>query len=205
MWTPSWLPVKADLDYFETRHGLGYTQITGERGGVRVESLYFVPVDVNAEVQKVTVTNTSDGAKSQLAPLSADGTELTAEPTRLVEQDQPWEGDLVEAPTLIEREGTYVLLYSANDYGGWGYAIGYATAPAVTGPYTKNPEPLFTTNTFDAMYLGPGGQDVAVGPDGTDRLVFHSWYGQDTYRAMNVLPLGWSDGRPVVEAPAAAS
>ncbi len=64
VWTPSWLPVKADLDHFETRHGLGYTQITGERGGVRVETRYFVPVDVNAEVQKVTVTNTSDVAKS---------------------------------------------------------------------------------------------------------------------------------------------
>ena len=64
VWTPSWLPVKADLDHFETRHGLGYTTITGERGGVRVETLYFVPVDVDAEVQKVTITNTSDVAKS---------------------------------------------------------------------------------------------------------------------------------------------
>ncbi|WP_024286131.1 GH36-type glycosyl hydrolase domain-containing protein [Cellulomonas sp. KRMCY2] len=67
VWTPSWLPVKADLDHFETRHGLGYTRITGERGGVRVESLYFVPVDENAEVQRVTITNTSDAAKSLAA------------------------------------------------------------------------------------------------------------------------------------------
>jgi len=64
VWTPSWLPVKADLDHFETRHGLGYTSITGERGGVRVETLYFVPLGENAEVQKVTVTNTSDAAKT---------------------------------------------------------------------------------------------------------------------------------------------
>ena len=34
VWTPSWLPVKADLDHFEARHGLGYTRITGERGGL---------------------------------------------------------------------------------------------------------------------------------------------------------------------------
>jgi cellobiose phosphorylase len=64
VWTPSYLPVKADLDHFETRHGLGYTRITGERGGVRVESLFFVPPDTNAEIQKVTVTNTSSAAKS---------------------------------------------------------------------------------------------------------------------------------------------
>ena len=64
VWTPSYLPVKAELDHFETRHGLGYTRITGERRGVRVQTLFFVPVDTNAEVQKVTVTNTGDVAKS---------------------------------------------------------------------------------------------------------------------------------------------
>ena len=31
VWTPTWLPVKAELSRFEARHGLGYTSITGER------------------------------------------------------------------------------------------------------------------------------------------------------------------------------
>ncbi len=64
VWTPSWMPVKADLDHFECRHGLGYSRITGERGGLRVETLFFVPIGEDAEVQKVTLTNTSDAAKS---------------------------------------------------------------------------------------------------------------------------------------------
>lgn len=64
VWTPSWAPVKAELDHFEARHGLGYSRITGERNGVRVESLFFVPLGENAEIQKVTVTNTSDAPKS---------------------------------------------------------------------------------------------------------------------------------------------
>jgi len=64
VWTPSYLPVKAELEHFETRHGLGYTRITGQRGGVRVETLFFVPVDTDAEVQRVTVTNTTDAPKS---------------------------------------------------------------------------------------------------------------------------------------------
>ncbi|MBX9244044.1 glycosyl transferase [Actinotalea ferrariae] len=63
VWSPSWLPVKADLDHFETRHGLGYTSISGARNGLRVDTLFFVPVDENAEVQRVTVTNTSDVVK----------------------------------------------------------------------------------------------------------------------------------------------
>lgn len=64
VWTPSWLPVKADLDKFEARHGLGYSRITGERGGLSVSTLFFVPLGETAEVQKVTVTNTSDAAKT---------------------------------------------------------------------------------------------------------------------------------------------
>ncbi|UOY03159.1 glycoside hydrolase family 43 protein [Blastococcus sp. PRF04-17] len=134
-----------------------------------------------------------------IAPLSADGLSLTGEPTRLIKQDQEWEDHLVEAPTLVERDGTYVLLYSANDYGGEEYAIGYATADAVTGPYTKGEEPLFTTDASDGRYIGPGGQDVVVTPEGEDVLLFHSWYGGITYRGMNQLPLTWEDGRPVVE------
>ncbi|WP_291378028.1 glycosyl transferase [Demequina sp.] len=64
VWSPSYRPYKTDLDFFETRHGMGYTRITGERGGLRASVLLFVPVDINAEVHQVTVTNTSDAAKS---------------------------------------------------------------------------------------------------------------------------------------------
>lgn len=64
VWTPGWLPVKAELDHYEARHGLGYSRITGERGGLRVETLFFVPLGETAEVQHVTLTNTSDAAKT---------------------------------------------------------------------------------------------------------------------------------------------
>ncbi|MDT0166823.1 glycoside hydrolase family 43 protein [Actinotalea sp. AC32] len=132
------------------------------------------------------------------APLTPDGTALAGEPVRMVKQDLAWEGDLVEAPTLVERDGTFTLLYSANSYGGAAYTIGYAQASSLDGPWEKHPDPLFSSDMFDGRYEGPGGQDVVVGPDGDDVLVFHSWYGGTTYRAMNVLPLGWEDGRPVV-------
>lgn len=64
VWTPGWLPVKADLDHFEARHGLGYSRITGSRGGLTVDTLFFVPVDENAEIQQVTLTNTSTAPKT---------------------------------------------------------------------------------------------------------------------------------------------
>ena len=64
VWSPSYRPYKTELDRFETRHGMGYTRITGERGGLEASVLLFVPVDVNAEIHQVTLTNTSDVAKS---------------------------------------------------------------------------------------------------------------------------------------------
>jgi arabinan endo-1,5-alpha-L-arabinosidase len=133
-----------------------------------------------------------------IAPLSEDGLTLAGEQTRLLKQDQPWEGNLVEAPTLVERDGTYVLMYSANDYGSDKYAIGYATADSPTGPFTKAEEPLLTTDKSEGQFVGPGGQDVVTAPDGSDRLVFHSWDLAFIERGINVVPLEWEDGEPVV-------
>ena len=62
-WTPGWAPVKRELDFYECRVGLSYTKITGERGGLRAEVLYFVPLGTNAEVHRVTLTNTSKAVK----------------------------------------------------------------------------------------------------------------------------------------------
>ncbi len=63
-WTPSYMPMKKELDFYECRHGMGYTKITGERNGVRVEQTAFVPVDDNCEIHRIKVTNTSGEAKN---------------------------------------------------------------------------------------------------------------------------------------------
>ncbi len=64
IWTPTWAPVQADLDHFETRHGFSYTVITGERRGVRIETTYVVPLGTTAEIHRVRVTNTGAADKS---------------------------------------------------------------------------------------------------------------------------------------------
>jgi cellobiose phosphorylase len=63
-WSPSYMPVKRELDFFECRHGLGYTQITGERRGLRVETTLFVPRGDTAEIHRVDVVNTSVATKT---------------------------------------------------------------------------------------------------------------------------------------------
>jgi arabinan endo-1,5-alpha-L-arabinosidase len=136
----------------------------------------------------------------QIAELSADGTTLVGETTRLLQQDQEWEGDLIEAPTLVERDGGYTLLYSANGYGGEEYATGYATADALLGPYTKSETPLLSTERSGGRWLGPGGQDVVTGPEG-DAILFHSWDELFIQRGMNLAAIEWDDGVPEVVLP----
>jgi arabinan endo-1,5-alpha-L-arabinosidase len=136
----------------------------------------------------------------QVAELSPDGTSLVGETTRLLQQDQDWEGNLIEAPTLVEHDGQYTLFYSANDYGGESYATGYANADSLLGPYTKGDTPLLSTERSDGRWLGPGGQDVVEGPDG-EAILFHSWDELFIQRGMNLAALEWDEGTPEVVLP----
>ncbi|MET0860012.1 MAG: glycoside hydrolase family 43 protein [Microbacterium sp.] len=136
----------------------------------------------------------------QLAPLTADGTGLAGPATKLFKQTEAWEGQLVEAPVMIKRDGTYLVFYSANDYGTDQYAVGVASAPAITGPYVKQPEPLLSTASTAGRYLGPGGQDVLSTPDG-DLIFFHGWNELFMYRGMHSAPLEWDGDVPSVRLP----
>lgn len=136
-----------------------------------------------------------------LQPLSADGTTLTGPPQELIRRDRPFEGNVVEAPTLVKRGDTYTLFYSANDFGGGGYRTAYATATSLTGPYTKATTELMTTDRFRGDVRGPGGQDVVTDPRGRSAILFHGWDPTYSYRAVYLSELEWSpDGVPSVAA-----
>ncbi|MEM2088097.1 MAG: glycosyl transferase family 36 [Thermoproteota archaeon] len=42
-WSPTWQPVKKDLEWYECRHGAGYTRISSRRNGVEASILFFIP------------------------------------------------------------------------------------------------------------------------------------------------------------------
>jgi cellobiose phosphorylase len=58
VWSPGWKPVKADVENYSCRHGMGYTRIGSEKNGLRAEMLFFVPVGDTCEVQRITLSNT---------------------------------------------------------------------------------------------------------------------------------------------------
>ena len=119
--------------------------------------------------------------------------------------DAAWEGALVEAPTLWREGDTYYLFYSANDYGSPDYAVGYATATKVLGPYRDGPgNPVLRSRGSAA---GPGGQAVVEAGDGDLWLAYHAWdsaaVGDDAggQRAMWLDRLSFPGGRPRVDGP----
>ncbi|MCU1635119.1 MAG: hypothetical protein JWQ68_358 [Cryobacterium sp.] len=133
-----------------------------------------------------------------IAPLTADGLALAAPGQRILKQTLAWEGELVEAPTLVKRASTYHLFYSSNFFGDDSYAVGYASAASLAGPWQKRDDPFLSSGDPQGVFRGPGGQDVVTGPGGEDWLVFHAWDPAYTYRGMFVEPLRFGSSGPEV-------
>ena len=64
IWSPGWKPCRTPLDTYECRHGMGYTRITGTKNGIEASALFFVPLKTLAEVQKLTLRNTTGEVKN---------------------------------------------------------------------------------------------------------------------------------------------
>ena len=64
VWNPGWKPTKTALDRYECRHGLGYTRIVGEKDGVEVELLFFIPPGEDVELWRTTVRNKAGRTKT---------------------------------------------------------------------------------------------------------------------------------------------
>lgn len=64
IWSPGWKPTKTPLDHYECRHGMNYTILKGEKNGISAEALFFVPRNTNAEIQKLTLSNTTSEKKT---------------------------------------------------------------------------------------------------------------------------------------------
>lgn len=139
--------------------------------------------------------------------LSADGLSLEGDATRLVRNDVQWEGGVVEAPTMVLHDGGYYLFFSANNYAGHEYAVGYATCESATGPCEDAPEnPILASRLKPPpMIIGPGHQ-IVLDLDGQTWILYHVWevIGESRRgdrRLLYIDKLDWVDGKPVVRGP----
>jgi len=59
-WSPSWQPVRGELEDYRCRHGLGYTVIGSRTVGIETETLYLVPLGEAMEIWRTRVCNRRD-------------------------------------------------------------------------------------------------------------------------------------------------
>ena len=139
--------------------------------------------------------------------MAPDGQSLQGDPVQLVRNDKPWEGHVIEAPTMVQHDGRYYLFYSANNYGGVEYAVGYATCETVAGPCQDAPEnPILASQMkTQPIVVGPGHQAIIHVGDET-WIVYHAWQviasgirGNNRYMWMDRLE--WVGGKPDVIGP----
>ncbi|MCM1495207.1 MAG: glycosyl transferase [Bacteroides sp.] len=64
IWSPGWSPVKKELEFYECRHGMGYTVISGKSNSLKAEITFFVPNNYKGEIQKVTLKNEGTSPKT---------------------------------------------------------------------------------------------------------------------------------------------
>ncbi|MDD5748923.1 MAG: hypothetical protein PHP64_07770, partial [Actinomycetota bacterium] len=70
IWTPNWMPVRAELDSWLCRVGLGYQRLEAERRGIGAWLSYLVPLDADIEYWIIHLFNmTSDYRRLEVYPV----------------------------------------------------------------------------------------------------------------------------------------
>lgn len=136
--------------------------------------------------------------------LAPGGGSLIGERVQVLENDQPWEGHLIEGPWVTFQRGRYWMLYAGNDFTNPAYGIGVAVADELLGPYVKQARPLLRSSS---EWLAPGHASVAPGLDGQPQLFFHAFHpgtgGYNAFRALLTVGLAFTqDGLSLRDVPA---
>lgn len=160
-------PWQCDEDLGGTIDSSGFEDADGTR--------YVVyKVDGNSKGNGGSCDNTVAPIKStpiMLQKVAGDGTTKIGAATQILDRIDA-DGPLVEAPNIIKSSnGNYVLFYSSHCFTSTGYNVLYATAPSVTGPYTRGANPFLQTNMFNLT--SPGGGTSTVG-EKNNVMLFHA-------------------------------
>jgi GH43 family beta-xylosidase/TM2 domain-containing membrane protein YozV len=153
----------------------GSTVDNGNYGG-SIDPYIFTDLGTSTLIWKSDGNHIASNTAIWSQPLSSDLTTLSGTPSLILQNDQPWQGGIIEGPAMVDHGGTDYLFYSANNEGSSAYAIGYATCPA--GPTVacndSSSNPILTSGPGMS---GPGGPAVFTSPTNQLRLAFSAWQG----------------------------
>ncbi|HLN04923.1 MAG TPA: family 43 glycosylhydrolase [Acidimicrobiales bacterium] len=105
--------------------------------------------------------------------LSRNGLALFGQRFQLLEANQTWQDDIVEAPDMVFAKGAYWLFYSERWFDQPAYAIGVARCASPSGPCVARPKPWFGSNPQGA---GPGEGSLFQDSLGRWWMVYSAWF-----------------------------
>jgi beta-xylosidase len=118
----------------------------------------------------------NDGLNIWVAGLEDNLTEIRPETmVKCIHVSQPWEEvwpRVNEGAFVTKHKGVYYMTYSANSYESPFYGIGFATAPKITGPWTKYENNPILQKPGDLV--GVGHSAMFTDREGKLRIVFHA-------------------------------
>lgn len=137
------------------------------------------------------------GTQLAVAPL-ATMTSFSAAPSTVLqpngdwqrfERDRPMYGGVydwhtLEGPSVVHRDGRYLLLYSGGNWTGAGYGVSWAEADSPLGPWSHAPDDRERLLASTPELVGPGHNSLVSDGDGRDGIVFHAWDHDLTARRM---------------------
>jgi hypothetical protein len=131
--------------------------------------------------------------------LTQDGLGLVGSPADLMSPDEPWQSTIVEAPDMLEVDGTYWVFYSGSWFNRPAYAIGAARCAGPAGPCADTTgAPLLGTNVQGS---GPGEASVFADSAGVWMLYTPSHaQGGNPPRPVYITRLGFNAQGPYLAA-----
>jgi beta-xylosidase len=178
---------------------------SGQRGVIDA-TIFF-----EADGSPYIIYSEEDPRSIILRPMAPDLLSVREERLELIRPDRLWERGVVEAPTMLYRNGLYHLFYSAGPFQGsktgGSYCVSHAVAKNLRGPYRKREKPLL--ETVDGKTHGPGHQCILTTPDAQMWMFYHGWsdekqprYGSNPDgRTLRMDRLVWDGDEPIVKGP----
>lgn len=165
-----------------------------------IDSSLFIDDDGTAYLYFVRFTG---GNVIWCARLTDDWMHIIPETLReCIAAELPWErrmGRVAEGPSVLKKDGTYYLIYSANHFLSQDYGVGYATSCMPQENWVKNAAPILRRPSEKLFGTGHGA--VFTDRDGKERYVFHAHHNDTTVhpRLLHIADINIMDGRVSID------
>ena len=165
-----------------------------------IDSSLFIDTDGKAYLYFVRFTG---GNVIWCAELTDDWMHIHPETLKeCISAELPWERKMArvaEGPTVLKKDGTYYLIYSANHFQSQDYGVGYATADSPEGGWVKNADPILCKPSNGLKGTGHG--SVFKDRKGNMHYVFHSHKDEENVnpRILHIADITISDGHVVID------